>query len=79
MIVVFIFRGPEELHQQKQSKFMPQKTPAGTIAIVCTNTTFYILKANSNTFVIFFSVSVLRYSSKSSGFLFFNLFIYFLC
>jgi len=27
MILVFIFRGPEELHQQKQSKFMPQKKP----------------------------------------------------
>lgn len=52
MILVFIFRGPKELNQQKQSKFMPQKTSAETTAILRTNTAFYILKANINAVVI---------------------------
>lgn len=51
MILVFICRGPEQLHQQKQYKFRPQKNPAETTVILCTDITFYILKANANAFV----------------------------
>lgn len=52
MILVFICRRPEQLHQQKQVQATKKKKkPAETIVVLYPSATFYFLIAINDTFV----------------------------